>query len=62
MVLHEISENNVSYHEITHYSIRKLEKNKKALNSTTYHDIAKDDTRYLMLGSMFNVIPQDSNR
>ena len=52
MVLHEKSDNYVSQHEITHNSIRKLEKNKKALNSTLYHDIAKDDTRYLMLDSM----------
>ena len=49
MVLHEKSDNYVSQHEITHNSIRKLEKNKKALNSTLYHDIAKDDTRHLML-------------
>ena len=52
MVLHDISNNYVSQHEITHNSIRKLEKNKKALKSTLYHDIAKDDTRYLMLDSM----------
>ena len=38
--------------EPTWDSIRKLEKNKKALNSTLYHDIAKYDTRYLMLDSM----------
>ena len=37
---------------ITHISIRKLEKNKKALNSTIHRDITKDDTRYLMLDSM----------
>ena len=42
MVLHEISDNYASHHEIRHKSIRKLEKNKKALNSTIYHDIAKD--------------------
>ena len=52
MVLQEISDNYVSQNEITHNSIRKLEKNKKVLNSTKYHDIAKDDTRYLMLDRM----------
>ena len=52
MVLHEKSDNYVSQHEITHNSIRRLEKNKKALNRTLYYDIAKDDTRYLMLDSM----------
>ena len=51
-VLHEISDNYMSQHEITHNSIRNLEKNKKALNSTIYHDIAKDDTIYLMLDIM----------
>ena len=35
-VLHEISDNYMSQHEITHNSIRKLEKNKNALNSTIY--------------------------
>ena len=52
MVLHEISDNYTSRHEITQNSLRKLEKNKKSLNSNIYHDIAKDDTRYLMLDSM----------
>ena len=52
MVLHEISDNYASQHEITHNSIRKLEKNKKSLDSTIYHDIAKYDTRYLMLDNM----------
>ena len=52
MVLHEISDNHASQHEITRSSIRKLWKNKKALNNTIYHDVAKDDTRYLMLDSM----------
>ena len=42
----------MSQHEITHNSIKKLMKNKKALNSTLYHGIAKDDTRYFMLDSM----------
>ena len=51
MVLHEISDNYASQHEITHNSLRKLEK-KKSLNSTIYHDIAKYDTRYLMLDNM----------
>ena len=40
------------YQTITRASIRKLEKNKKALNSNIYHDITKDDTRYLMLDIM----------
>ena len=52
LVLHEKSDNYVSQLEITHNIMRNLEKNKKALNSTLYHDIAKDDTRYLMLDSM----------
>ena len=52
MVLHEISGNYASQHEITHNSLRKLEKKKKSLNSTIYHDIAKYDTRYLMLDNM----------
>ena len=52
MVLHEISDNYTSQHEITHNSIRKLEKNKKTLNNTIYPDIAKYDTRYLMLDHM----------
>ena len=51
MVLHELSDNYASQHEITHNSLRKLEK-KKSLNSTIYHDIAKYDTRYLMLDNM----------
>ena len=51
-VLHEISDNYMSQHEITHNSIRKLEKNKKALDNTIYHDIAKDETRYLLLDSV----------
>ena len=52
----------MSQHEITHNSIRKLEKNKKALNSTIYHDIAKDDTIYLMLDSMlYHKIAIDSS-
>ena len=53
MVLHEISDNYASQHDIIHNRIRKIEKNKKALNGTIYHDIAKDDTRYLLLDSMF---------
>jgi len=52
MVLHGISDNYASQHEITQNSIRKLEKNKKALNSTIFHGIANDDTRYLMLDSI----------
>ena len=52
MVLHEISDTYTSQHEITHNSIRKLEKNKKSLDSTIYHDIAKYDTRYFMLDNM----------
>ena len=52
MVLNEISDNHASQYEITHNGLRKLEKNKKSLNSTMYHDIAKYDTRYLMLDSM----------
>ena len=50
--LHEISDNYASQHEITHNRIRKLEKNKKSLDSIIYHDIAKYDTRYLMLDKM----------
>ena len=62
MVLHETSDNYGSQLEITHNSIRKLEKNKKVLNSTKYHDIAKDDTRYLMLDSMlYHKIKRDSS-
>ena len=52
LVIHEILDNHKSKHEIKHSSIRKLYKNKKALKSTIYHDVAKDDTRYLMLDSM----------
>ena len=64
MVLHEKSDNYMSQHEITHNSIRKrkLEKNKKALNSTLYHDIAKDYTRYLVVDSMlYHKIAIDSS-
>ena len=42
--LHEISDNYASQHERTHNSMIKLENNKTTLNSTIYHDIAKDDT------------------
>ena len=52
MVLHELSDNYASQHEITHNSLRKLEKNKKSLNSNIYHNIAKYNTRYLMLDNM----------
>ena len=41
-VLHEISDNYMSQHEITHNSIRKLEKNKKALNSTIYQNCGEN--------------------
>ena len=34
------------------HSIRKLEKNTKVLNITIYHNIAKDDTRFLLLESI----------
>ena len=62
MVLHEISDNSASLNEITHNSIRNLKKNKKALNITIYHDIAKDDTRYLLLGSiLYCEIARDSS-
>ena len=62
MVLHEISDNYASQHEITHNSLRKLEKNKKSLNSTFYHDIAKYDTRYLMLDKkLYHKIVIDSS-
>ena len=62
MVLHEKSDNYVSQHEITHNSIRNLEKNKKALNSTLYHNIAKDYTRYLVVDSMlYHKIAIDSS-
>ena len=37
MVLLEISDNYTSQDEIIHNSIRKLENNKKALNSNIYH-------------------------
>ena len=37
---------------MTHNSLRKLEKNKKSLNRTIYHDIVKYDKRYLMLDNM----------
>ena len=61
MVLHELSDNYASQHEITHNSLRKLEK-KKSLNSTIYHDIAKYDTRYLMLDNMlYHKIAIDSS-
>ena len=62
MVLREKLDNYVSQLEITHNSIRNLEKNKKALNSTIYYDIAKDDTRYLMLDSiLYHKIATDSS-
>ena len=47
MVLHEISDNYTSRHEITQNSLRKLEKNKKSLNCNIYYDIAKYDTHML---------------
>ena len=52
LVLREISDNYTSQHEITYISLRKMEKNKKSVNITRYHDIAKYDTKYLMLDSM----------
>ena len=62
MVLHEMLDNFVSQHEISHNSIRKLEKNKKTSNSTIYHDKAKDDTRYLLLESMlYHKMARDSS-
>ena len=62
MVLHEILDNYASQHEITHNSLRKMDKTKKSLNSTVYHDIAKYDTRYLMLDSMlYHKIAIDSS-
>ena len=42
----------IRYQTITRASIKKLEKNEKALNSNIYHDIGKDETRYLMLDNM----------
>ena len=50
-----------SHHEITQKSIRKLEKNKKALNSTIHHDIAKYDPRCLILDSMLYHKDKDKN-
>ena len=44
---------------MTHDSIGKLEKNTKALNSTITHNIARDDTIYLLLIVRQHVIPQD---
>ena len=39
-----------------------LKKNKKALNTTIYHDIAKDDTSYRMLDSMlYHKIAKDNS-
>ena len=41
--------------------IRKLEKNKKALKSTIFHALAKDDTGYLLLDIiLYHKIARDS--
>ena len=62
MVLFGPDWSSIVLQDISHKSIKKLEKNKKALNSTIYHDIAKHNTRYLMLDSMlYHKIAIDSS-